>query len=75
MLVSLWGFASGWKVRSREFASPLVVHCAMGVANAVASTLALNFAWLVILWGFASGWDVSSREFTATCWLVSSFVS
>ena len=58
------GFASGWKVRSREFTSPLVARCAMGVWKRGCADACVEF-FGSLFWGFASGWKVRSREFTS----------
>ena len=50
-LVILWGFASGWKVKLREFTSPLVARCALGVCKRGCADACVDFSWLVIIGG------------------------
>ena len=44
------GFASGWKVRSREFTSPLVARCAMGVCKRGCADACVEFFLVRFLW-------------------------
>ena len=50
-------------MRSREFTSPLVARCALGVCKRGCADACVEFFWVVILWGLASCWKVRSREF------------
>ena len=63
------GFGSGWKVRSREFTSPLVARCAVGVCKRGCADAWVEFLLARYSMGACKRMKSQvARIYFATCW-------
>ena len=66
--VILWGFASCWKVRLREFTSPLVARCAMGFCKRGCADARVEFFSVRYSMGVCKRLESEvARIYVATC--------